>query len=135
VATEWLSFLRLLSPPLAALVNHPLHWCYCASALTTAAVVAAVVTTMAVVTLAAAVVMVTADVRMMAMAVRLLAASGGGNNGTTTDVCDAIHLRYADIVDVGSNDDGNRAPTIDRGNIDGGAANFNNGMQCTCRRQ
>ena len=51
-----------------------------------------------------------------------LAASGGsdGGDGATTDVRDAILPRYADIIDVGSEDDGNRAPVIDRGNIDGG---------------
>ncbi len=41
-------------------------------------------------------------------------------DGTTMDVCNAILPRYADVVYVGSNDDGNRTPVINRGNIDGG---------------
>ncbi len=51
----------------------------------------------------------------------LLAASGGGNggDGTTMDVCDAILLQYADIVDVRSSNDGNCTLAFDGGNIDG----------------
>jgi hypothetical protein len=72
---------------------------------------------MAVVTSAVAVVMVTVEERAMAMAVTLLAASGDGNgsNGTTMDVCDAILPQYADIINVGSDDDGECAPAIDGG--------------------
>jgi hypothetical protein len=104
---------------------------------TTALVVVAVATTSAVVTLAAAAVMVTVEARTTATAVTLLVASGSGNigNGTTMDVCDAILLRYTNVVNVESNDDGNRAPAIDGGNIDGGVANFDNGMRRTCGGQ
>jgi hypothetical protein len=73
----------------------------------------------------------------MATVVTLLAASGGSNgsnngDGTTTDVPNAILPCYTDIVDVRSDNDGNRAPAIDGGNIDGGGADFNNGMQRVC---
>jgi hypothetical protein len=57
----------------------------------------------------------------------LLVVSGGGNS-TTMDVCNAILPWYADIVDVRSNNDGDRTPTFDGGNIDGGVADFDNGM-------
>ncbi len=95
---------------------------------------AGVATTMAVVTSAAAVVMVMVEARAMATAVMLLVVSGSGNggNGMTTDARDAILLQYADVGNVGSNKDGNCAPVIDRGNIDGGVADFDNGMRLTC---
>jgi hypothetical protein len=44
------------------------------------------------------------------------------------DVCNAILSWYADIVDVRSNDEGDRIPTFNRGTIDEGVANFDNGM-------
>ncbi len=73
-------------------------------------------------TLAAAAVMVTAEARATAMAMTLLAASGGGNgsNCMTMDVCNAILPRDADVINVGSNNDGNLAPAINEGNIDKG---------------
>jgi hypothetical protein len=82
----------------------------------------AVATIMAAVMLKATAVMVTAEAR--AMAVTLLVASGGsdggnGGNGTTMDIHDAILPWYANIVDVRSDNNGNCAPGIDRGNIDG----------------
>jgi hypothetical protein len=49
----------------------------------------------------------------------------------TTDICDAILPRYADAVDVGSNDDGDCTSAINGGNIDGWVANFDNGKWCT----
>jgi hypothetical protein len=112
-----------------------------AEAMPTAMVIVAVratmLMTMAVVTLAVAAVMVMAEVRATAMAVTSSAASGGGDggNGMKADVCNAILLCYADVVDVRSNNDGNCAPAFNRGNIDGGVANFNNGMWCTCGGQ
>jgi hypothetical protein len=98
----------------------------------TKVVVAAVAKTTTAVTLAVAAVMVMAEVKVTTMAVALSAVSDGGNdsNGTTMGVCNAILLRYADIVNVGSNDDGDCAPTIDRGNIDRWVADFDNGVQC-----
>jgi hypothetical protein len=89
-------------------------------------------TTRAAVMLAVSAGMVMAGARARGMAVTLFAASGSGDssNGTTTDDCNAILLQYADIVDVGSNDNGNCAPTINGGNIDRGVAKFNNGMRC-----
>ncbi len=91
----------------------------------------------AVVMLAAAVVMVTADARATAMAVTSLAASGGSNgrDGMTTNVCDAIPTLYADVVNVMSNDDGDRAPTFNEGNIVGGVVNFDNVLLCVCGGQ
>ncbi len=81
---------------------------------------------MAVVILAAALMMVTVEVSATATEVTLLAASGGSNggNGTTTNLCNAFLLRYADIINVGSNDNGNCACTINGGNIDEGVANL-----------
>jgi hypothetical protein len=55
--------------------------------------------------------------------------------GTTSDFCDAILLQYADIVNVGSNNDGNCAPAINGGNIERGVANFNIGVQGACGGQ
>jgi hypothetical protein len=43
------------------------------------------------------------------------------------DIRKAILPRYADIVNVRSHNDGNRAPAFNGGNIDGGVANFDNG--------
>ncbi len=65
------------------------------------------------------------------MTVMLSAASSGGNC-TTTDVCDAILPRYADAINVGSNDDGNRTPAIDTGNIDWWVADFDYGVRRMC---
>jgi hypothetical protein len=62
------------------------------------------------------------------MAVMLSAVSGSGN-GMTMEVCNAILPRYADAINVGSNNDGNCAPAIDGGNIDGWVAVFKNGLQ------
>jgi hypothetical protein len=92
---------------------------------------------MAAVTSAVAAVMVKAEAMAMAMAVTLVAARGGGkgSNGTTTDVCSAILPRYADVIDDRSDDDGNRAPTINGGNIAGGVTDFDNGMPCMCGGQ
>jgi hypothetical protein len=47
------------------------------------------------------------------------------------DVHNAILLRYADVVNVGSNNIGDCAPAIDGGNIDRRATNFDNCMWCT----
>ncbi len=76
-----------------------------------------------------------AEARATAMTVMLLVASSSSDSGdgTTTNVCDAVLPWYAEVVDVKSNNDGNCAPTFNRGNIDGGVANFNNGVQRTCR--
>jgi hypothetical protein len=38
----------------------------------------------------------------------------------TTDVCNAILLRYTGIINARSNNNGGHAPAFDRGNIDGG---------------
>jgi hypothetical protein len=48
------------------------------------------------------------------------------------DICISILPLYADVINVRSNNDGNRSPAFDGGNIDGGVANFNNGVRCMC---
>jgi hypothetical protein len=65
-----------------------------------------------------------------AMAVTSLAASGGSDSGnsTTADFCNAILLQYADVADVRSDGNGNCTPTCNKGNIDGGVTNCDNGV-------
>ncbi len=84
-----------------------------------------------------AAVMVTVEARAMAMAVMSLAASGSSNggDGTTTEFCGAILQQYTDVIDVRSDDNGNHTPAIDESDIDGGVADFANGMQRACRGQ
>ncbi len=90
------------------------------------AVATAVTMTTAMVTLAAAVAMVTVEVRATAMATAVtLAAASIGRDSTMMHVCNAILMRYADIVDARSNDDGNCSPAFNRGNIDRGVADKN----------
>jgi hypothetical protein len=97
---------------------------------TTAAVAAAVATTMAAVASAAAAAMMTAEARATVMAMTLAAASGSSKdgNGMTTDVQDAILPWYAEVVNVRSNNNANCTPAFDRGNIDGGVADLDNGV-------
>ncbi len=76
--------------------------------------------------------MVAAEAR--ATEVMSLASSGSSNggDGTTSDILDAFLPWYADVVDVRSNNDGNSVPVFNRGNIDGGVANFDNGVRHKC---
>jgi hypothetical protein len=92
--------------------------------MTITTVAVAVATTMAAVMSIAAATMVTAEAKAIVTAAMLLVASSGGNGGNSMaiDIRDAILLWYADIVDVRSNDNGDRAPTFDGSNIDGGVA-------------
>jgi hypothetical protein len=90
--------------------------------LTTMAAMAVVVAMKTVaVTLAAAAAMVMAELRASATAVTSSAMSGSGN-GMTMDICNANLSRCADVVNVKSDDDGNCAPALEGGNIDGGFA-------------
>jgi hypothetical protein len=67
-----------------------------------------------------------------AMAVTSAAAGSCCHGGNGFTICYAIFPQYADIVDVGNNNNCNRAPTqstIDQGNFYWGVADFNNGLR------